>query len=278
MSNLLPITLIIPSNEESLKLKDLLRAVLFWTKFPSEIIISDNSQKKFIIDKNIKQIFKKKKILLRVLYKKNQYPGQARNLAIQKAIFSTLAFLDISTFCSKEWLQVSYSLLNKNIDIVYGSTHYLAYSYKSKLFRAATFGNRKLRTLPGSVIKKKVFKKIGLFSNIVRAGEDGLFFEKINFFKLPFKNSVSSIDYTGNLNVSFVYFFKKWFRNYYSSSSMSFMKNQKVIYFSGSAILLTSLIMIPMSSYPIFEFIIVFYVVLRGLLIPLTKSEKDYFL
>ena len=61
MSNLLPITLIIPSNEESLKLKDLLRAVLFWTKFPSEIIISDNSQKKFIIDKNIKQIYKKKK-------------------------------------------------------------------------------------------------------------------------------------------------------------------------------------------------------------------------
>ena len=276
MSNFLPVTLIVPSNEESLKLKDLLRAVLFWTKFPSEIIISDNSKKKFIIDKKIKQIFKKKKILLRVLYKKNQYPGQARNLAIQKAAFSNLAFLDISTFCSNEWLQASYALLNKNIDVVYGSTRYLAYSYKSRLFRAATFGNRKLRTLPGSVIKKKIFKKIGLFSNTVRAGEDGLLFDKINNLKLSFKNSPSIIEYTGNLNVSFLFFFRKWVRNYYSSSSLDFMMSQKIAYFFGTLILLISIILFLMDYSDILQLIILFYIFFRGLILPFTKCEKNY--
>lgn len=276
MSNLLPVTLIIPSNEESLKLKDLLRAVVLWTKYPSEIIISDNSKKKFIIDKNIKQIYKKKKILLRILYKKKQYPGQARNLAIQKATFSNLAFLDISTFCPKEWLQVTYALLDKNIDIVYGSTNYLAYTYQSKLFRAATFGDRRLRTLPGSIIKKKVFKKIGLFSNIVRAGEDGLLFEKIKNLKLSFKSSPSPVDYTNNLNISFLFFFRKWFRNYYSSSSLDFMRSQKIIYLFGTFIVSISIILSLMGNPAIFKLVILLYVSLRGLLIPLVRSEKDY--
>ena len=46
MSNLLPLTLIIPSYNNNNSLNELLNSVIFWSKYPSEIIVSDNKKKK----------------------------------------------------------------------------------------------------------------------------------------------------------------------------------------------------------------------------------------
>ena len=84
MSNFLPITLIIPSYNNHKSLNELLNSVIFWSKYPSEIIVSDNSNKKFIIKKKLIGIYKKKKISFKIIYKKNCFPGRVFNTPLPK--------------------------------------------------------------------------------------------------------------------------------------------------------------------------------------------------
>ena len=257
MFNLLPVTLIIPSHNNHKNLYELLNSVIFWSKYPSEVIVSDNSTRKFIIEKKLKNIYKKKKISIKILYKKNSFPGKARNLAIKKATFSNLAFLDTSTFCKNDWLEVSYNLLKKNVDAVIGQTNYLAFSYFSKLFRASSFGSEKLKTLPGSIIKKKVFNKIGLFLEKTRSGEDGFFFKNLLKNNINIVYSTSVIDYCQILEINILLLFKKWFRNYYHSASLKFMYLQRSIYLIFFSFFLVSIYLLIIKK-PLFFILVSF--------------------
>jgi hypothetical protein len=277
MSNLVPLTLIIPSYNNHKSLNELLNSIIFWSKYPSEIIVSDNSNKKFIIKKKLISIYKKKKISFKIIYKKNCFPGKARNLAIKKATFSNLAFLDTSTFCKNDWLEVNYNLLNKNTDIVHGQTNYLAFSYFSKLFRASSFGSGVLKTLPGSIIKKKVFNKVGLFIEDTRSGEDGVFFENLLKNNILSVNSTSILDYTQIIKINILSLFKKWFRNYYHSSKLKFMNTQKFLYlFSFFSVILSIYLFLFIKSL-LFIYIICAYFLIRGILIPIIKNKNSYF-
>jgi len=274
MSNLLPVTLIIPNNNNNLNLHDLLKSVIFWTKFPAEILISDNSDKKFKIDKKIASVYKKNKISIKVLYKKNNYPGSARNIAIKQAAFPNLVFLDTSTFCQRDWLEINYGLLGKKINVVFGQTNYLAFSYFSKLFRAATFGDKPLKTLPGSALKKKVFSVTGLFLDNVRSGEDGYFFEMLKKNKVKTINSTSHIDYTNNIEFNFFKNLKKWYRNYYSSAFLNHLNYQKKIYFLSFFIFFISFVFLLKGEFSYILLFFIFYSLLRGIIIPLLKSKN----
>ena len=277
MSNLLPLTLIIPSYNNHKSLNELLNSIIFWSKYPSEIIVSDNSYKKFVIKKKLMSVYKKKKISFKTIYKKNCFPGKARNLAINKATFSNLAFLDISTFCKNDWLEVNYNLLNKNIDIVHGQTNYLSFSYFSKLFRASSFGSGVLKTLPGSIIKKKVFNKVGLFIEGTRSGEDGVFFENLLKNNIPSVNSTSILDYTQIIKINVLSLFKKWFRNYYHSSKLKFMNTQKYFYLFSFFTFILSIYLFFIIKSLLFIYIICAYFFIRGILIPIIKNKNSYF-
>ena len=274
MSNVLPVTLIIPNNNNNLNLHQLLKSIIFWTKFPAEIFISDNSDKKFKIDKRIVRIFKKNKISIKILHKKNNFPGAARNLAIKQATFPTLVFLDTSTFCQKDWLEITVGMLGKKINVVFGQTYYLSFSYFSKLFRAATFGDKPLKTLPGSAIKKKVFSVSGLFPDNVRSGEDGYFFEMLKKNKVKTLNSTSHIDYTNNIDFNFFKSLKKWYRNYYSSAFLNHLNYQKKIYFLSFIIFFITFIFLLKGEFLYIIFFFIFYSLLRGIIIPLHKSKN----
>jgi hypothetical protein len=274
MSNVLPVTLIVPNNNNNLNLHQLLKSIIFWTKFPAEILISDNSDKKFKIDKKIVRIFKKNKISIKILYKKDNFPGAARNIAIKQATFHTLVFLDTSTFCQRDWLEITYGMLGKKINVVFGQTHYLSFGYFSKLFRAATFGDKLLKTLPGSAIKKKVFSLTGLFPDNVRSGEDGYFFKLLKRTKLKTINSTSFIDYTNNMHFNFFKSFKKWFRNYYSSSTLDHLKFQKRIYFINFIIFLIFFVFLLKGEFLYILLYFIFYSLFRGIIIPLLKSKN----
>ena len=275
MSNLLPLTLIIPSYNNHKSLNELLNSIIFWSKYPSEIIVSDNSYKKFVIKKKLMSVYKKKKISFKTIYKKNCFPGKARNLAINKATFSNLAFLDISTFCKNDWLEVNYNLLNKNIDIVHGQTNYLSFSYFSKLFRASSFGSGVLKTLPGSIIKKKVFNKVGLFIEDTRSGEDGFFFKNLLKNNITAVNSTSVLDYTQIIKINILLLSKKWFRNYYHSASLKFMNTQKFFYLFAFFIFAFSVYLFFINRPLLFIFISGAYLFIRGILIPIIKNRNS---
>ena len=91
---ILPITVIIPfNNREGKDLNEVLDNLFLQTKLPNEVIIVLTSK-----NENLKKIYKKNKtptrVKIKVFFKKNAFPGSARNLGILKSKNSFIGFLD----------------------------------------------------------------------------------------------------------------------------------------------------------------------------------------
>ena len=226
-------SLIIPANSDSFYVEDILINILLWSLKPSEIIIVITSNQKILIDKNLKKNLKKNFIDLIIVYKKNLFPGAARNAGILKAKYEFLVFLDMNTLpYKKDWLKINFNyLLKNNLDGIYGQTFYMANNSKEKIIRASTYGVALLNTIPGSIFKKKTVLAVGFFDFITRAGEDTEWLKRIGSSKSNIKNALEPVYYKGLYNANYTMIVKKWFRNYYYSSTLPHMLFQKNFYF-----------------------------------------------
>ena len=226
------ISLIIPAHSDDFYIEDVLINILLWTLSPSEIIIVITSKKKIKINEYIKKSLKKKNISLVLVYKKNFFPGAARNIGILKAKYDYLAFLDMNTLpYSKDWLKINLEYVLKNNFVgVFGQTYYLATNKTEKIIRASTFGKALLSTIPGSIFLKKAFLEVGFFDSRTRAGEDTEWLRRLSKHNLKIKKAVYPIRYKGLYNTSYMIILKKWFRNYYYSSHLPHMSLQKNFY------------------------------------------------
>lgn len=286
------ISLIIPSNANKFYVEDFILNISFWTLKPNEIIIINTKLKKFSINLEVIKKFKQKKIQIRIVNKKGLYPGAARNLGIKHSKFNYLCFLDINTVVyDNNWLKLNIKFMQKNkVEILVGQTLYLANNEKEKLIIASTYGFKKLTTLPGTIIKKELFKKLGFFNNKTRAGEDTdwlLRLKKSNFKSLDI---IEPIYYKGLYEMTYTKIIKKWFRNYQSSSDYSHLFNQKMIYLTSFAlgifIFLINIYLINFNQnllnqvfFQYFSIIfILYYIALRGIYLPLKKNTKINFL
>ena len=226
------ISLIIPANTNEFHIEDVLINVFQWSLSPSEVIIIVTSEKRIKIDKHIIKDFKKKNINLNLIYKKNFFPGAARNVGIQKAKYDYLVFLDMNTLpYSKDWLKTNFKYILKNkLKGVTGQTYYLASNKTEKIIRAATYGKASLSTIPGSIFLKKSVLKVGFFDSLTRAGEDTDWIKRLNTNNLNIKNAIHPVFYKGLYNTNYTIILKKWFRNYYYSSHLPHMSPQKFFY------------------------------------------------
>jgi len=286
------ISLIIPSNANKFYVEDFILNISFWTLKPNEIIIINTKVKKFSINLEVIKKFKQKKIQIRIVNKKGLYPGAARNLGIKYSKFNYLCFLDINTVVyDNNWLKLNIKFMQKNkVEILVGQTLYLANNEKEKLIIASTYGFKKLTTLPGTLIKKELFKKLGFFNNKTRAGEDTdwlLRLKKSNFKSLDI---IEPIYYKGLYEMTYTKIIKKWFRNYQSSSDYSHLFNQKMIYLTpfalGIFIFLINIYLINFNQNLLNQvflqylsiIFILYYIALRGIYLPLKKNTKINFL
>jgi glycosyltransferase involved in cell wall biosynthesis len=226
------ISLIIPSQNAETKLLHLLSDVLDWEVIPNEIIIVDSSQRKLFIPEDQESSIKKLNISLVIIYGDNLYPGHARNIGIANATNSLLAFLDTSTYPTKKWLSNGLHLMDtNNSQGVWGNTYYEADVYTSKIIRACTYGNKPIKTFPGSILKRDIFKKCGLFIESTRAGEDGDWMSRLNLHNIALCNPNEFLSYYDLNNMSIKKLLKKWFRNYTFSGKLPHRRSQKNYYF-----------------------------------------------
>ena len=211
------VSLIIPCQNAEKKLVKLLERIHSWEAIPNEIIIVDSSLVKLSISEDFILFAKKFNIHLSIINKKNLYPGHARNIGIINAKNSLMAFLDTSTIPSNTWLSSGLKKIYEgNYDGVWGKTYYQAQTYISKIIRASTYGTKPIKTFPGSVIKKSVFNKCGLFIETARAGEDGDWMARAELHRInisyPNPKEFLNYDELNHTNIRDV--LKKWFRNY----------------------------------------------------------------
>ena len=102
-----------------------------------------------------------------LVHKKKLMPGEARNIGIYESKGEFIAFLDASTFFEDLWLEKSLKVIMiKNIQGVLGNTKYISSNSFEKSFLAATYGEKELTTVPGSLIKKLLYIKLVIFYQI----------------------------------------------------------------------------------------------------------------
>ena len=232
-----PVSLIIPfksDKSEKEKLFNLLRGISNWKAFPNEIIIINTDQEQLSFPRDIELFIEQHNINFCIFHKERLYPGHARNIGIDHASNSLLAFLDTSTHPSNDWLLNGLNIIyTNNYEGVWGKTFYQAEKFLAKIFRASTYGEKPIQTLPGSILNKNIFKKCGLFVESTRAGEDADFMSRAKLHNLNICESDSFLNYDKLDRIGINEIIKKWYRNYFHVASMPYFRAHKDIYFYG---------------------------------------------
>jgi len=164
------ISIVIPIRNDTTSLGPLLSIINNQSLVPNEIVIVDSSTDNLVFD-----LINNFEGFVPIIYhhEKKAYPGKARNIGVDLANEKWIAFLDCKTVPEKDWLERYQHLIQAyHADVVIGVTRFEAASPFQKALRAATYGNIGHQTVPGTLIKKKVFIDSGGFLEHVRMGED----------------------------------------------------------------------------------------------------------
>ncbi len=289
------ISLIIPHSDSERELSELLSNIKLWTLYPNEILLIDSSKSKLKISEDFSKFCDDNKITLKITFGDDLFPGAARNIGVFSTENNILAFLDVRTIPSNEWLKSGFEILKEQeSEGVWGYTYYEAKTHTEKIIRASSYGKKSIRTLPGSIFHKDVFLKCGLFIESVRGGEDGDWMSRVNLHRLNISKPKDRIIYRGLSNASYFSIIKKWHRNYLSASILPSMRAHVDLYFYVIAAFIViaafnwnwimatwdpaSVFYIPNITKISIGSILITYFCYRGIFLPLKKGESFKFL
>ena len=265
------ITVIIPFYNEEKTIAKTIKKLLSQTLKPAEIIfINSNSTDS---SDDIINIYKKKNKIIKTFSLQTLYPSDSKNLGIQLASNSLLAFMDCDLNFTKDWLKSQLALLIKNnLDLVLGSCQLKGINDfdRASVFNTYGYDNNN-SCVPGTLVKKSVFIKTGFFLQ-ARSFYDVLWKDKI--FK-------SDLRYETNTNLKLRYFSYNYASNVkrlflksslYSESEINLFYNWKSYIYLFSPILAFFILLFFDSSlfFSILFFIYILARFFRGLL----KSKK----
>lgn len=165
------ISVIIPSFQSSNYIIETLKALDQQTVLPDEVIIVDED-----LDKSLSEILNKLEFKINInhiKYSGKSFPPNKRNHGVLNAKNEILAFLDVKTIPKNNWIEEGLKLISSDESkIVFGSTFYDYKSKFQKIVFLCTYGYKRYETLPGTIITKQNFIKVGYFIENVRAGDD----------------------------------------------------------------------------------------------------------
>jgi glycosyltransferase involved in cell wall biosynthesis len=237
--DLFDICVVIPVQNNEKYLSDIFHGVDIQSLPPREIVIVDSSS-----NNKISNLVNKWNGAIPIKYIKieSAYPGGARNIGVEIVKREWVAFLDSTTVPEHDWLERCVeTAIEKNADFVRGLTIFEADTYFKKLLRATTYGCVPCGTLPGSIVKKEIFKESGGFIPSIRSSEDVEWIERIKSmgYKTDTVKDFVSIYHglPGNLWLAI----KKYYKFAMAGAQTEVFKGHKYLYMSALLILLTIL-------------------------------------
>ena len=225
------VSVIMPSANNFIDLKKCTNALLSQIYAPFEIIIIDSFGLGGYDKKQLQAICQSTCPFHIISHNERLNPGAARNIGVEKASGDFIAFIDIMTIPRINWLSDYLKLINTGemVDIMWGSTVYdVNNSGLMPYVRDSIYGVDPIRTLPGSVIRKNVFLRVGLFLENVRTGEDSEWMNRTRYLNIvSIDSGLVAADYYGLLRLNFKKLVQKWLVSYRSSGGLEYYKWQR---------------------------------------------------
>ena len=190
------ISAIITYYNEEKKILNTLEFIKRQSEILTEVIFinsssSDNTRNiidRFIVENELQKKFKN-------ISFDNKFPSDSSNLGIELSNCDYIFFLDCGLKFDKNFLNKKINLIKKNIDAVFATTVMTGYSPLDVANISQSYGFGKENViLPGSLIKKDVFSKIGKF------------YKSRSFYDVLWKKKVfSEIKYSINREDKLIY-------------------------------------------------------------------------
>ena len=286
------VSVVLPIHREDEFIKKILTSLAKQSHQEFEIIIIDSTMNGL----SRKDIDKFSNLNIKIFESFSSFPGQARNVGISFSSYEIIAFIDLTTIPSKDWLEEGLNLLERSkTEVVLGKCKSLGVTYIQKLIRCLTYGAKQFECLPGALITKKALAKSGVFFGDARAGEDIEWIQRIYSLKLVIDTpKLSNITYYG-FPKSFYACIRKWYKYSLENAKLNILTFQKFIYlylflfgflyfvYSWNFIFTygqwdQSSAFIPNLNTYLWSTILSSYFILRSIILPLKKGEKLSFL
>lgn len=293
-------TIVIPFFNEINKLTLLMKDLSSWTAIPSNVIVINTGRDNFSLDPIIYSELDSLNIQFNIINAPLAYPGKARNIGFSHAKTTFIACLDAQTRPNYDWLESGINLMNNsNCDLVWGRTIFEASTFLEKIIKISTYGNFPLQTVPGSIFKASILLRVGSFLEDVRAGEDGDWIKRVQIHQIENTLNAALISYSGLQGITVNAIVRKWYRNYYASAHLPYIKSHIDIYFyfiSMALIILAfnwntlsydstidgwnlnSIAYIPNVTKIMTSIIFGSYVLLRTIILPIKKGSSKIYL
>ena len=261
------ISVLLPYYNEEQTITKSLVALLNQTKVLDEVIFIDSGSTDttskiidaWISDNMMTASFKN-------IYSGKMSPSSSINKGIDHANGDIIGYIDCGLNIPLNWYENLSNYIVKDIaEIVSCSIYTDGVGLTDKSLISQTYGYKNKRAcLTGSIINKKVFDQIGVFIPDVRAGYDVDFINRIKksnikrtvIYDYPLKY------YSTNYAKTYLIAFKKVF-NYSLSALKAEGDHKPLLYFFFSLLLFIIKI----------EILILFYIIIRGIAIPVIKSN-----
>lgn len=225
----LNVSVIVPCNHDIEELKTLLFKISEGHQLPYEVIVIQSKNKQTITniktnkqsceETNLVGFFNNLGILLKIIKVEKAFPGEARNLGVKCSKGELIAFLDVKTLPTLDWLKKAcIDIQDANTKGVWGSVVYESNSFFSEIVLDVIYGRNPVQSIPGTVFKRECIAVVGQMVSWVPAGEDGDWIARVKVHRLNFKKpNVYNVAYTGLTRKNLIYFIKKWWNYYYLS-------------------------------------------------------------
>jgi glycosyltransferase involved in cell wall biosynthesis len=283
------VAVIIPSNHGHDDLVFVTLQICNQTARPKEIIIVDSSNECGKCPPIIQEQCRQCAINLTYKVAHRALPGCARNIGIENATNRFIAFIDVETIPTPDWLDTAKNILaNPSLFGVWGKTVFQATTALEALMRDGYFGQAPRRTLPGTVLRKEALGIVGHFVPWVRAGEDSDWMQRIKLSRLQLADpKEATLTYLGLTNQHPISLARKWRRNYSASRALPHLFPQKLLILVTFylALILTalnwnnlfagwepkSILYIPNVTKIVAVTPLIFYLLVRGIILPLRR-------
>jgi len=267
------VSLIVPYYNEEQTIKSTLKMIESQSYQPKEVILvnsssTDNTSEiidKFINDSSYSKIYKN-------IASNSKTPSSSKNIGIKMAKYEYLAFMDCGLNFQDNWLKKQVERIrSNNFEIISGLCVLKGNSFIDTAIVSQTYGvGTKRACIPGSLIKKSVFNRIGLFLENSRAGYDRAWQKQVLILGVKkYMPEIPNVEYMGvNYANSLLKVFIKTIL--YSKASASIYDfGLPKIYLS----LFVCFVVLTFFSLKLSLFFSIAYGLIRGFVIPFLKSS-----